>query len=53
MRRKWPLKVPDSYLERKICDLRKEYGIQILLSPENQRPLSIKSLLNGLEIKNP
>ena len=36
MKKKWPLKVPDSYLERKICDLRKEYGIQILT--ENQRP---------------
>tara|TARA_B100001559_G_scaffold282282_1_gene256320 strand:+ start:9855 stop:10382 length:528 start_codon:yes stop_codon:yes gene_type:complete len=36
MKKKWPLKVPDSYLERKICDLREEHGIQIL--SENQRP---------------
>ena len=30
MKKKWPLKVPDSYLDRKICDLREEYGIKIL-----------------------
>ena len=36
MKKKWPLKIPDSYLERKICDLREEYGIKIL--SESQRP---------------
>ena len=36
MKKKWPLKVPDSYLKRKICDLREEYGIQIL--SVDQRP---------------
>ena len=36
MKKKWPLKVPASYLQRKICDLREEYGIKIL--SENQRP---------------
>ena len=36
MKKKWPLKVPDSYLDRKICDLREEYGIKIL--SESQRP---------------
>ncbi len=36
MKKKWPLKVPESYLDRRICDLREEYGIQIL--NEDQRP---------------
>ena len=36
IKKKWPLKVPESYLKRKICDLREEYGIQIL--SVDQRP---------------
>tara|TARA_B100001113_G_scaffold58908_1_gene44447 strand:+ start:18743 stop:19270 length:528 start_codon:yes stop_codon:yes gene_type:complete len=49
MKKKWPLKVPASYLERRICDLREEYGIEIL--NEKQRP---KKFINWVgQIKNP
>ncbi len=37
MKKKWPLKVPESYLKRKICDLREEYGIQILSADERPK----------------
>ena len=30
MKKKWPFEFPKSYLDRKICDLRQEYGIEIL-----------------------
>ena len=49
MKKKWPLKVPDTYLERKICDLREEYGIQIL--SKKQRPQ--KFIQWSGAIKNP
>ena len=35
MRKKWPFKHPENFLDRKICDLREEFGIQIL-SPEER-----------------
>lgn len=37
MKKKWPLKVPESYLNRRICDLRDEYGIQILSKDERPK----------------
>ena len=49
MKKKWPLKVPESYLSRKICDLREEYGIQIL--SEKQRPRNFIEWSGA--IKNP
>ncbi len=49
IKKKWPLKVPESYLERKICDLREEYGIQILT--EKQRPKSFIDWVGA--VKNP
>jgi hypothetical protein len=49
MKKKWPLKVPESYLSRKICDLREEYGIQIL--SERQRPKNFIEWSGA--IKNP
>ncbi len=30
MKKKWPFKFPKEYLDKKICDLREEYGIVIL-----------------------
>ena len=34
MKKKWPFKIPEEYLSMKISDLRKEYGIQVLLGEE-------------------
>ncbi len=37
MRKKWPFEVPADLLDRKLSDLRKEYGISVL-SEEQRRP---------------
>ena len=34
MKQKWPFKVPEEYLSKKICDLREMHGIKILLPEE-------------------
>ena len=34
MKKKWPFQMPEEYLDIKICDLREEFGIKILLSEE-------------------
>ena len=34
MKKKWPFKHPEDFLDRKISDLREEFGIQILSSQE-------------------
>jgi hypothetical protein len=36
MKKKWPFKHPDDFLDRKISDLREEFGIQILSSQERR-----------------
>ena len=36
MKKKWPFKHPENFLDRKICDLREEFGIQIL-SPQERK----------------
>ena len=36
MKKKWPFKMPEDYLSMKICDLRKMYGIEILVPEEMQ-----------------
>ena len=41
MKKKWPFKMPEEYLELKISDLRKEHGIQILL-PEEMSYVPVK-----------
>ena len=35
MKKKWPFKHPEEFLDRKICNLREEFGIKIL-SPEER-----------------
>ena len=35
MKKRWPFKHPEEFLDRKICDLREEFGIKIL-SPEER-----------------
>ena len=30
MKKKWPFRVPEDYLDKSILDLRSEYGIEIL-----------------------
>jgi hypothetical protein len=34
MKKKWPFQMPEEYLNMKICDLRKIYGIKVLGSEE-------------------
>ena len=34
MKKKWPFKMPEEYLSMKISDLRKEHGIEIILTKE-------------------
>ena len=34
MKKKWPFQMPEEYLDIKICDLRDEFGIKILLSED-------------------
>ena len=36
MKKKWPYQFPNDFYDRKICDLRKEYGISIL-KPEEKK----------------
>ena len=37
MKKKWPFRVPEEYLEKSILDLRSEFGIDIL-SKEERTP---------------
>ena len=48
MNKKWPFQFPEEYLNRKICDLRKEYGIEILKEEDKK----IKKLIWSGAIKN-
>ena len=36
MKKKWPYQFPNEFYDRKICDLRKEYGISILKPEEKE-----------------
>ena len=36
MKKRWPFKHPEEFLDRKICDLREEFGIQILTPEERE-----------------
>jgi hypothetical protein len=38
MKKKWPFTPPEFYMERKISDLRKEYGIEILNEKDRMVP---------------
>ena len=48
MNKKWPFQFPEEYLNRTICDLRKEYGIEILKEEDKK----IKKLIWSGAIKN-
>ena len=48
MNKKWPFQFPKEYLNRKICALRKEYGIEILKEEDKK----IKKLIWSGAIKN-
>ena len=41
MKKKWPFKMPEEYLTKKISDLREEHGIKIL-QPEEMQYISIE-----------
>ena len=43
MKKKWPFKMPEEYLELKISDLREEHGIKILL-PEEMSYVPVKRM---------
>jgi hypothetical protein len=36
MKKKWPFEFPEAYYDRKIFDLREEYGIEILKEEDKQ-----------------
>tara|TARA_B100000963_G_scaffold352894_1_gene366773 strand:- start:663 stop:1169 length:507 start_codon:yes stop_codon:yes gene_type:complete len=45
MKQKWPFKVPEEYLSKKISDLRKMHGIMIL-HPEEMQYIPVQRALN-------
>ncbi|MDA8655641.1 hypothetical protein N9L78_02995 [Gammaproteobacteria bacterium] len=49
MNKKWPFVLPDSYMNHKVCDLRKEYGIKILAPEERlvKKPLIWSGTISG------
>ena len=48
MKKKWPFKMPDEYMDMKISDLRKAHGIQILLDEEmNYLPTKWSGSINN------
>jgi len=49
MNKKWPFVSPDSYMNHKVCDLRKEYGIKILAPEERlvKKPLIWSGTISG------
>ena len=49
MNKKWPFVSPDSYMNHKVCDLRKEYGIKILAPEERlvKKPLIWSGTIPG------
>ena len=48
MNKKWPFQFPDEYLDRRINELREEYGIEILKEDDKK----IKKLIWSGAIKN-
>jgi hypothetical protein len=51
MKKKWPFKVPEEYLNMKIEDLRDVHGIRILENEEhNYSPLEWTGSINKREI---
>ena len=46
MNKKWPFVSPDSYMNHKVCDLRKEYGIKILAPEERLVKKAINMVWN-------
>ena len=49
MNKKWPFKSPDSLMNQRVCDLRKEYGIRILEPEERivKKPLIWQGMISS------
>ena len=41
MKKKWGLRCPQELLNKKICDLRNEYGI-VIVNPEEEEQINIE-----------